>query len=209
MQTLVDLRHLSLLATLMLTTTLAAACDKEDPLAAPPGIQTATPFAKPPEPTIVPATSRTPGGTLTSTPRATPTSSTTAATPATGGADTTYTVVAGDAISLIAQRFGVTSAAIRVANNLPNDDIRIGQILKIPRATASGTPTPGPTVGPPRPAPPPASGDSYLVKPGDTAFGIALEFQVTLAELEQVNGVGPGGLNNIRAGETIRVPKPR
>lgn len=208
MQTLVDLRQLSFLATLVLTTTLAAACDKESPPAAPSGVQTATPFAKPPEPTIVPATSRTPGGTSTSPAGATPTPVTTA-TPATGGVDITYAVVAGDAMSLIAQRFGVTSAAIRAANNLPNDDIRIGQILKIPRGTASGTPTPGPTVGPPRPTPPPVTGDTYLVKPGDTAYGIALEFQVTLAELEQVNGVAPGGLNNIKAGETIRVPKPR
>lgn len=209
MQTLVNLRHLFLFATLTLTTTLASACGKEDPPPPPRGILTATPFAKPPEPTIVAAPSRTPGGTSSATLGATPASSTPTATPAAGGAETSYTVVAGDAISLIAQRFGVTSAAIRAANNLPNDDIRIGQVLKIPRAAASGTPTPGPTVGPSRPTPPPASGDSYLVKPGDTAFGIALEFQVTLAELEQVNGVAPGGLNNIKAGETIRVPKPR
>ena len=202
MLTLMTLRRPALLTSLVFTTVLAVACGKEDP-PPPPGLPTATPSAKVPEPTIVPATSRTPSGataTATSTPAATPTSA---------PADTTYTVVAGDAMSLIAQRFGTTSATIRAANNLPNDDVRIGQVLTIPRATASGTPTPGPTAGPPRPPPPPVASDSYLVKPGDTAYGIALEFQVTLAELEQVNGVAPGGLNNIKAGETIRVPKPR
>lgn len=206
MQTPDSLRPLALLATLFLTTTLASACDKKDTPPAPPGVPTATPFAKPPEPTIVAAPTRTPAST--STPGTTP-SGTATATPSAGGSETTYTVVAGDAMSLIAQRFGVTAAAIRAANNLPNDDVRIGQVLRIPRATAGGTPTPGPTVGPPRPVPPPVTGDTYLVKPGDTAYGIALEFQVTLAELEAANGVAPGGLNNIKAGETIRVPKPR
>lgn len=200
MLTLMNLRRPALLAALVLTAVSAVACGNEDP-PPPPGLPTATPFAKAPEPTIVPATTRAPGGTSTST--ATPTATPTAA------AQTTYTVVAGDAMSLIAQRFGTTSAAIRAANNLPNDDVRIGQVLNIPRATGASTPTPGPTVGPPRPTPPPVASDSYVVKPGDTPYGIALEFQVTLAELEQVNGVPPGGLNNIKAGETIRVPKPR
>ncbi|MBM4410237.1 MAG: LysM peptidoglycan-binding domain-containing protein [Chloroflexi bacterium] len=197
------LRRPVLIAPLVLAVLLSAACGKTDP-APPPGLPTASPLATVPEPTIVPAGSRTPnGGTSTSTPVPTTTAT------ATPTAETTYTVVAGDAMSLIAQRFATTAAAIRAANNLPNDDVRIGQILKIPRPATGTAPTPGPTVGPPRPTPPPVTADSYVVKPGDTAFGIALEFQVTLAELEQINGLPPGGLNNIKAGETIRVPKPR
>lgn len=191
----------ALLVPLVLATVLVAACGKADP-PPPPGLPTASPLAKAPEPTIVPAGSRTLSG-GTPTPAPTPT-----ATP-TPPAETAYTVVAGDVMSLIAERFGTTSAAIRAANNLPNDDVRIGQVLKIPRSTAGTAPTPGPTVGPPRPTPPPVTSESYVVKPGDTAFGIALAFQVTLAELEQANGVPPGGLNNIKAGETIKVPKQR
>ncbi len=197
------MRHLSprgpaLLAILVLTAGAAGACGGDDP-APPQGIPTATPFAKVPEPTIVPAGTRTlgaPSTTSTATATSTPAP---APTPAPMG---TYTVVAGDAISIVARRFSTTAEAIRVANNLPNDDIRIGQILKIP-----GTTAPTPTAGPPRPTPPPVATDSYVVKPGDTAFGIALAHQVTLAELERANGVAPGGLDNIRAGETIRVPK--
>jgi len=191
----------TLLAPFVLTTALVVACGKSDP-PPPPGLPTASPFAKVPEPTIVPAGARTlSGGTPTPVPTPTATS-----TPA---AEATYTVVAGDAMSLIAERFGTTSAAIRAANNLPNDDVRIGQVLKIPRPTAGTAPTPGPTIGPPRPTPPPVTSESYVVKPGDTAFGIALAFQVTLTELEEANGVPPGGLNNIKAGETIKVPKQR
>lgn len=205
MLTLGNFRRPALLAPLVLTAVLAVACTKADP-PPPPGLPTATPFAKVPEPTIVPATTRTPSTAARSSP--TP-ASTPAATPIAAAAGTTYTVAAGDAMSLIAQRFGTTAAAIRAANNLPNDDVRIGQVLEIPRAAAAGTPTPGPPSGPPRPTPPPVVSEAYVVKPGDTAFGIALAFQVTLAELEQANGLPQGGLNNIKAGETIRVPKPR
>lgn len=194
------LRRTLVLGILVVTALGASACSDEDP-PAPPGIPTATPFAKVPEPTIVPAGTRTLG--------AAPAAATATPPPTATPAPTqNYTVVAGDAMSLIAQRFGTTAAAIRTANNLANDDVRIGQVLRIPAPSATPA-TPNPTAGPPRPTPPPVVTDSYLVEPGDTAFGIALSRQITLAELEQANGVPPGGLNNIRAGDTIRVPKPR
>ena len=46
-----------------------------------------------------------------------------------------YTVKAGDSLSLIAKKHGVTSAALRQANNLTGDKIRIGQKLSIPSAS--------------------------------------------------------------------------
>ncbi|TAJ17761.1 MAG: LysM peptidoglycan-binding domain-containing protein [Dehalococcoidia bacterium] len=200
--------HITVLAATVL---VVSACGKQDP-PAPPGIPTATPFAQVPDPAIVPPGTRTTGSTNSSTAAGiTPTPSATS-TPA---PERTYTVVAGDAMSLIAQRFQTTAAAIRTLNNMATDEVRIGQVLRIPPAAVGlATPTAGPTTnaaagGPPRPTPPAASTDSYVVKAGDTAFGIALSFQITLGELEQANGKAPGGLNNIQAGETIRVPKPR
>lgn len=73
-----------------------------------------------------------------------------------------YTVKTGDVLSVIAQQFGVSVAAIQAANNLSPDStmIRPGQVLQIPQytptpeATAAvvmaGTPTPRPIY----PAPP-------------------------------------------------------
>lgn len=43
-----------------------------------------------------------------------------------------YQVVRGDTLSLIATRFGVSLASLRQSNRLGNDQIRVGQILKVP-----------------------------------------------------------------------------
>jgi murein DD-endopeptidase MepM/ murein hydrolase activator NlpD len=45
---------------------------------------------------------------------------------------TTHRVVRGDTLSSIAKRYGTTVAALRRANNLSTDTIRIGQVLAIP-----------------------------------------------------------------------------
>ncbi len=49
---------------------------------------------------------------------------------------TSYTVKKGDALSLIARRHGVTVKALKQANNLTSDNIRIGQKLVIPGKAA-------------------------------------------------------------------------
>lgn len=44
-----------------------------------------------------------------------------------------YTVQAGDTLSLISQAFGTTVAKIKEMNGLKNDNLRIGQKLKLPK----------------------------------------------------------------------------
>ncbi len=44
----------------------------------------------------------------------------------------TYTIVRGDTLSRIAQRFGVSARLLRSHNGLRNDRIRVGQIIRIP-----------------------------------------------------------------------------
>jgi N-acetylmuramoyl-L-alanine amidase len=48
------------------------------------------------------------------------------------GAEFRYTIVRGDTLSAIAQRFGVSSGMLRRHNELRGDKIRIGQVLRIP-----------------------------------------------------------------------------
>jgi len=47
----------------------------------------------------------------------------------------TYTVEKGDTISTIAKKYGISQDTIRWANNLSNDDITVGDELKIPPVT--------------------------------------------------------------------------
>ena len=43
-----------------------------------------------------------------------------------------YVITRGDTLSEIAERYNVSTAAIRRANKLSNDKIRVGQTLQIP-----------------------------------------------------------------------------
>lgn len=58
----------------------------------------------------------------------------TSAPAAVSGPMTTYVVKGGDSLSVIAQKHGVKTAALRDANNLKNDKLMVGQKLKVPGA---------------------------------------------------------------------------
>jgi LysM repeat protein len=67
-----------------------------------------------------------------------------------------YKVQSGDILGRVAARHGVTTAALKKANNLTSDTLRVGQVLKIPGkpAAPAATTTPDlPTLTPVAPAP--------------------------------------------------------
>ncbi len=176
-------------ATMLLASACTFGSSTTPPAATNTPVPTATPFSNVPPPVIVtpgPAATGAPGAT------ATPTQS-----------ETVYTVVAGDSISVLADRFDVPSAAIRALNNLTGNDLSIGQKLRIP---AKATVNPGTAAAPP---PPSTSGvTTYTVKAGDSAFGIALQFDTTVEKLEAANSVKSGGLVNLQIGQVIKLPPP-
>ncbi len=119
-----------------------------------------------------------------------------------------YTVVAGDTVWQIAQRFNSSTDAIIQVNGLNSVGlINIGQTLVIPirvvytqpptftpAPAAPGTGTGGPTT--------PATG-VYTIVPGDTLFSLAMRFNSTVATLAQINNiVNP---NLIYPGQALRV----
>jgi len=71
--------------------------------------------------------------------------------PANGGK--TYTVQSGNTLISIARQFGTTAKAIRNANNLKTDSIKVGQKLKIPTKSSVPTETASNNLAP-TPAPP-------------------------------------------------------
>lgn len=56
------------------------------------------------------------------------------------GEPVVYTVVKGDSLSVIAYRFGIKTQALREANELKSDLIRVGQKLAIPAPTKAYPP---------------------------------------------------------------------
>ena len=110
-----------------------------------------------------------------------------------------YTVEAGDTIGGISERFGVAADVIREANDIEDDQIFIGQVLTIPRGTSAPTNSETPV---------PGDGTTYTVQPGDTAFGIALEFDTTAEALAAANGMTEDEITNLQIGQIINLPSP-
>ncbi|MFS0864633.1 LysM peptidoglycan-binding domain-containing protein [Fredinandcohnia sp. 179-A 10B2 NHS] len=112
---------------------------------------------------------------------ATPTTETTPTTGATAPTYTTsYTVVAGDSLSAIAQRNNTTVTAIKTANNLTTDTIYVGQVLKIPTNVVT-----------------------YTVVAGDSLWGIASRYNTTVTSIKTANNLTSDALS---IGQTLKIP---
>jgi len=96
----------------------------------------------------------------------------------------TWRVRSGDALSVVAQRFGVTVDQLRDWNDLEGDTIFVGQDLRVQPEQA-------------------APAGAYEVAAGDTLSGIAVRFDVTLEDLSTWNPeLDP---DRIQAGQRLRV----
>lgn len=137
-----------------------------------------------------------------------------------------YQVEAGDTLSGIAQKLGVSYETLRLVNNIdePNN-ITTGMLLDVPlteesaRNPSSGRPLPTSGNAPSMKKAQPSSIDKpkikqvepveddsalYEVKPGDTVWGIARKFQVEQEELLRLNGISRPEL--LQVGQTIYIP---
>ena len=139
-----------------------------------------------PTPTPAPATA-TPS--TTAVPTYTPTPVPPTATPLPGG-QVKYTVQPGDNLFRIALRHGTTVEAVASANDITNPAlIYVGQVLTVP--------SPGGQQ-------PPVGGTTYVVKPGDNLFRIALRYNMSYIYLAQYNNIANPA--NIYVGQVIRIP---
>ncbi len=101
-----------------------------------------------------------------------------------GFAQAQVTVVPGDTLWGLAERYNTTPAAILKANALTGSDLFPGAVLKLPADAAL----------PPDP-------DTYTVQTGDTLYDIAAAFHLSIDELLAINNID-GAI--IRPGDVLR-----
>lgn len=187
------------------------------PANSPVTITTATPYAQPPQPTIVNSSGLTAGASATPTTR-----------------DVTYKMEAGDTLLALASRFGSSVEAIMKRNNLSSPtELKIGQEIVIPTnstilatttptatatpsATATASTTPRPTAtatsvatATATPSTPPSILTVYTVQKGDNSFDIAGKFGVSVEDLAAANGKTVAQLAAIQIGDQLNIPRPR
>lgn len=115
---------------------------------------------------------------------------------ATAAAPSTYKVVAGDTVSSIAGRFGLSTASVLAMNGLGWKSVIFpGQVLKLGSGAAA-----------PAPVAPPASTVSsrYTIVGGDTISKVASKFGVSTQAVLTANGLSWSSI--IYPGQTLAIP---
>ena len=88
--------------------------------------------------------------------------------PTTSTPSTNYTVKKGDSLYSIAKQYNTTVSAITSINNLSNNNLQIGQVLKIPSTSTTNT---------------------YTVKSGESLYSIAKKFNTTVDDIKRKNNL--------------------
>ena len=88
--------------------------------------------------------------------------------------NTNYSIKAGDTLYSIAKKYNTTVNNIKSLNNLLTDNLSIGQNLKLPLINTKEVPTT--TV-------------NYTVKPGDTLYSIAREYNTSVGNIKEKNNL--------------------
>lgn len=94
-----------------------------------------------------------------------------------------YTVVRGDSLYSIANKYGTSVDTIKNLNNLTSNTLQIGQILKIPTTSTTNK--------------------TYTVVSGDSLYSIANKFNTTVDQLKILNNLTN---NNLSIGQILQIP---
>ena len=95
-----------------------------------------------------------------------------------------YTVKKGDSLYKIANNYNTSVSIIQSLNNLTNNNLSIGQVLKIPTTSSS------------------SSTQEYTVKKGDSLYQIAKRFNTTVDDIKRKNNLTS---NTLSIGQKLKI----
>lgn len=106
----------------------------------------------------------------------------------------TYTVRSGDSIYGIAKRFGASVAQIRKDNGIKGNNIKVGQKLNIhgTKKVASSKSTKRSS-----------RSRTHTVKKGDTLYGLARKYDVSVKSIQKANGLSG---TSLKPGKKLKIP---
>lgn len=109
----------------------------------------------------------------------------------------THIVAYGETLYSIARKYGVTPQALANANGITTQSwVYAGQQLTIPGDnTQAAAPAPAPQASP---------GGMYTVRAGDTLYGLARQFGVSVDAIAQANNIPPNGF--LYTGWQLKIP---
>ena len=131
-----------------------------------------------------------------------------------------YVVKAGDSLAKIAHKNGTTIAALKQANNLTSDKLKVGQKLVLSgKAPAGETPVApadkGPAVEqpvtpveggtPPPVVEPKANEVVHVVEPNQDLSSIAMMYGVRVEDMLRLNNLASP---DVKVGQTLKIPPP-
>ena len=97
----------------------------------------------------------------------------------------TYTVKSGDSLYKLANSFNTTVEKIKDLNNLTNNNLSIGQVLKIPTTSSNNYIT-------------------YKVKSGDSLYKLANLYNTTVQDIKDLNNLTS---NNLSINQVLKIRK--
>jgi LysM repeat protein len=118
-----------------------------------------------------------------------------------------HRVAQGETMFALSRRYKVTVDQITAANPQLKNGLGIGEVVLVPRPSGRASTAPATAATPARaaattaPAPTAAMPDRYTVAKGETLFGIARRFNLSPAELLQLNHLPSGG--SVRVGQEL------
>lgn len=99
----------------------------------------------------------------------------------------TYTVMSGDTLYKIANKYNISVDELKKLNNLSSNTLSIGQTLKIRDNNETIT----------------EDTEYYVVKKGDTLYSIANKYNVSVNEIKDLNNLDN---NNLQIDDKIKIP---